>query len=256
MPRAARVVLPKCPHHIIQRGHNRQTVFAGDGDYLLYLSTLMEWKNKLGCSIYAYCLMTNHVHLVIDPGEDVRSLGLLMKRVAGRQTRWVNKRAGRSGSLWEGRYRSSPVDSERYLFACCRYVELNPVRAGIARGPEGYPWSSYGPRAGLARNSLLDAFPGTQMKPPSKASEADFEGADPVLAYRRWIQSPIPHGEWDLVREAVRRGQLTGDERFREAVFKQTGRRLEARGPGNPRRRNQVSKPVSPWLIDLSPFPK
>ena len=91
MPRQARLVIPHFPHHVIQRGHNRQVVFARDDDYLFYLDTLQEWKTRLGCRIYAYCLMTNHVHLVIDPGEDPDNLGRLMKRLAGRQTRYVNR---------------------------------------------------------------------------------------------------------------------------------------------------------------------
>ena len=91
MPRQARLVIPHFPHHVIQRGHNRQVVFAGDDDYLFYLDTLKEWKTRLDCRIYAYCLMTNHVHLVIDPGEDPDNLGRLMKRLAGRQTRYVNR---------------------------------------------------------------------------------------------------------------------------------------------------------------------
>jgi len=111
MPRQARLVLPNCPHHVIQRGHNRQVVFAGDEDYLFYLHTLHEWKTELGCKVYAYCLMTNHVHLVLDPGGAPENLGLLMKRVAGRQTRFVNKTEKRSGSLWEGRYKSSSINA-------------------------------------------------------------------------------------------------------------------------------------------------
>ncbi len=91
MPRQPRLVILNCPHHIIQRGHNRQVVFVEDGDYLYYLDNLREWKTELGCKIYTYCLMTNHVHLIIDPGERIKNLGLLMKRVAGRQTRYVNK---------------------------------------------------------------------------------------------------------------------------------------------------------------------
>jgi len=86
MPRKARIIVPDCPHHIVQRGHNRQVVFASDGDYQFYLNNLQEWKEKLGCQVYAFCLMTNHVHIIINPGKDVKVLGQLMKRVNGRQT--------------------------------------------------------------------------------------------------------------------------------------------------------------------------
>ena len=105
MPRTSRIVIVGYPHHIIQRGHNRQAVFTTDGDFLYYLENLREWKDTYDCRIYAYCLMTNHVHLIIDPGEDERNLACLMKRVAGRQTRYVNRLERRTGSLWEGRFR-------------------------------------------------------------------------------------------------------------------------------------------------------
>ena len=124
MPRTSRLIVPGYPHHVIQRGHNRQTVFVSDEDYLYYLENLHECKQKHGCQIYAYCLMTNHIHLIIDPGQDVSSLGKLMKQLAGRQTRYVNKLEKRTGSLWEGRYRSSPISTDNYLLACSRYVEL------------------------------------------------------------------------------------------------------------------------------------
>ncbi len=134
MPRNARIIIDDYPHHIIQRGHNRQVVFASDDDYLFYLDNLQEWKDTFGCKVYAYCLKTNHVHLIIDPGTDGHSLAMLMKRIAGRQTRYVNKREKRGGTLWEGRYKSSPISTNEYFLACCRYVELNPVRAGIVGG--------------------------------------------------------------------------------------------------------------------------
>jgi len=129
MPRKARVVVPNTPHHLVQRGHNKQVVFVERQDYHYYLQNLREWKEKLTCKVYAYCLMTNHIHLIVDPGEEPDNLALLMKRVTGRQTRLVNYLEKRTGSLWEGRYKSSPIDTNEYLLACCRYVELNPVRA-------------------------------------------------------------------------------------------------------------------------------
>ncbi len=101
MPRTARIVIPHTPHHIVQRGHNRQAVFVSDDDYNYYRENLIDFKREFGCSIYAYCLMTNHVHLIVDPGDNPASLSLLMKRAAGRQTRYVNKLEGRSGSFWK-----------------------------------------------------------------------------------------------------------------------------------------------------------
>jgi putative transposase len=152
MPQQARFVLPSCPHHVIQRGHNRQVVFAGDDDYLYYIKMLQRSKTQLGCKAYSYCLMTNHVHLLIDPGDDPEHLCLLLKRLAGRLTRHVNAMEKRSGSLWEGRCKSSPIQEDAYLQACCRYVELNPVRAGMVADPASHRWSSCPPRSIASNN--------------------------------------------------------------------------------------------------------
>lgn len=123
MPRRARVIVPGMPHHIVQRGHNRNAVFVELRDYRYYLENLAEWKLELGLKVFSYCLMANHIHLVVEVGDDPAAVGHLMKRLAGRQTRFVNKVEGRTGSLWESRYKISPIDSEAYLLQCCRYVE-------------------------------------------------------------------------------------------------------------------------------------
>ncbi len=226
MPRKARIVLANCPHHIVQRGHNRSVVFAEDRDYHYYLETLSEWKSRLGCRIYSYCLMTNHIHLVVDPGDDPENLGLLMKRVTGRQTRLVNALEQRSGSLWDGRYKSSPIETDRYLLACCRYVELNPVRARMAVSPEQYRWSSYRAKIGDIENDWLD-------KDPCYLALGDTE-MDRQLRYRTWVSTSIPAIELRLIRESVQRGQLTGGDRFVSEVEASIGRRVGTGGRGRP----------------------
>lgn len=143
MARTARVALAQCPHHIVQRGHNRRVVFVTDADRQSYLDTLAEFRHELGLKVYAYCLMTNHVHLIVDPGEDAGNLSLLMKRLAGRHTRRINRLEHRTGTSWEGRFKCSPIETDRYLLACGRYVDLNPVRAKMVTKPEEYYWSSY-----------------------------------------------------------------------------------------------------------------
>ena len=228
MPRRGRVVLPNYPHHIIQRGHNRHVVFAGDEDYQYYLSNLQEWKASLECKVYAYCLMTNHVHLVIDPGDDKSNLGMIMKRISGRQTRYVNKLERRSGTLWEGRFKSSPIDTDEYLLACCRYVELNPVRAGMVASPGQYRWSSFRAKAGLESQEWLDADPVYRGLGKDVEERRD--------RYRTWVKETIPEGEWELFRQAVQRGQLTGSARFAKEIAVKVGRRLEQRGRGRPRK--------------------
>ena len=118
MPRRARVIVPNCPHHIVQRGHNRNVVFVSDDDYRYYLENLIEAKVELGIQVYAFCLMTNHVHLIVEPNDGVASVAELMKRLAARQTRYVNKLERRTGSLWEGLYKISPIERDSYLVEC------------------------------------------------------------------------------------------------------------------------------------------
>jgi putative transposase len=229
MPRTARIVVKGYPHHIIQRGHNRQVVFASDEDYRYYLDNLCEWKEKLGCKVYAYCLMTNH--LIVDPGEDGENLARLMKRVAGRQTRYLNKLEKRTGSLWEGRFKSSIISTDEYLLACCRYVELNPVRAGIVADPEDYRWSSYGSKIGNKKEAWLDFDPcytGLADSPKKRAKR-----------YMEWVKGMIPEGEWELIRQSLQRGQLTGSERFVEEIEHKIEKRVEFRGQGRPRKSNK-----------------
>lgn len=227
MPRTARLVIPDHPHHIIHRGHNRQPVFMSDDDYRYYLDNLLEWKTKLKCRLYAYCLMTNHVHLILDPGESEVNLAKLMKRVAGRQTRYVNKLEKRTGTLWEGRYKSSPISADSYLMACSRYIELNPVRACLVDHPGSYRWSSYAEKTGK-EPKLIDE------DPFYRGLSSDTEKRN--VKYAEWVLSAIPEGEWELIRSATQRGQLTGGSKFYDLVAERLGQRIEARKPGRPRK--------------------
>lgn len=228
MPRTARFIVPNYPHHIIQRGHNRQVVFASEEDYLYYLDNLREWKEKLGCLVYAYCLMTNHAHMIIDPGADENNLARLMKHVAGRQTRYVNKIEKRTGSLWEGRYKSSPISTNEYLLACCRYIELNPVRAGMVSDPSEYRWSSYGSKCGNNKQEWLDYD-------PRYLALADNQDKREKM-YAEWVMGTIPDGEFEKIRQSLQRGQLTGSNRFIDEVEQKIERRKEFRGQGRPRK--------------------
>jgi putative transposase len=229
MARIPRIVVPNHPHHVVQRGHNRGVVFAEESDYLRYLDHLKECKQRFCIKIYAYCLMTNHVHLILDPGEDVASLALMMKRVSARTTRYVNRLEGRCGTLWEGRYKSSPIQREDHLLACCRYVELNPVRAGIVDMPGKYRWSSYRQKVGLECGLPWVEMDFWTPRPGGISEEIQRK-------YGEWMEQPIPHGEWDLIRQAVQRGQLTGTARFVEEIAERVGRRIELRGRGRPRK--------------------
>lgn len=142
MPRLLRYALPDVPQHIIQRGNNRQPVFFHADDYRFYLVCLQEAAATQGSAVHAYVLMTNHVHVLLTPRWPT-SIAKVMQSLGRRYVQYINTTYHRTGTLWEGRYRASLVDAEPYLLACYRYIELNPVRAGMVQHPEEYPWSSY-----------------------------------------------------------------------------------------------------------------
>ena len=228
MPRSARIILPHTPHHIVQRGHNRQTVFVSDDDYNYYRENLIEFKREFNCRIYAYCLMTNHVHLIIDPGDNPEMLSQLMKRVAGRQTRYVNKLEKRTGSLWEGRFKSSIVSPSEYLPACCRYIELNPVRAGVVVNPADYKWSSFNCLAHGKSDLVVDQRP--------CYTSLGENGPERQEAWKAYVSDTIADYELKLIRDALQRGQVTGGDKFQQEISKKLGIRLSNKGPGRPKK--------------------
>src|SRR5438132_1460907 len=142
MPRRGRLITAGIPLHIVQRGNNRAACFVAENDRSFYLFQLGRALARFDCSLHAYCLMTNHVHLLLTPRSEA-ACGLLMKHVSQLHSQYMNRKYGRTGGLWEGRFRSSVVQSESYLLACYRYIELNPVRAALVSHPADYDWSSY-----------------------------------------------------------------------------------------------------------------
>jgi putative transposase len=228
MPRVGRLVLPNYPHHIVQRGHNRQVVFVEPDDYQRYITDLRELKDAFGIKVYAYCLMTNHVHLLLAPDESVSGLSQLMKTLSARTTRYRNRLEGRSGTLWESRYKSSLVQTDAYLLSCCRYIELNPVRAGMVADAADYPWSSY-----LARMATAPERNWLDLDPCFTALGAT--GEEQRRRYDEFVRQSIPPGEWSLIRGALQRGQLTGNSRFIDEIERVTGIRIELRGRGRPK---------------------
>jgi len=143
MPRRARQYIPQLPYHIVQRGNNREVCFIEPEYYQFYLELWQELSVKYQVAVHAYCLMTNHIHFLVTPATD-DSISNTMKVVGSRYTQYINKKYKRTGTLWEGRHKSSLIQSERYLLTCYRYIELNSVRAGMVERPEEYKWSSYG----------------------------------------------------------------------------------------------------------------
>jgi len=227
MPRKARIFVPNYPHHIVQRGHNRMAVFVANEDFRFYLENLKEWKTKLGIKLYAWCLMTNHIHLIVEPGEDSATVSELMKRLSGRQTAYVNKQEKRTGSLWEGRFKASPIQRDNYLLACCRYVEMNPVRANMVPGPRQYKWSSYCERVGLLEPDMLDLD-------KSYLNLADDEMTR-IERYKVYLKQGASDKELALLRSAWARNQLTGNDRFVDEIELRLGFRIERRGRGKSR---------------------
>ncbi len=142
MARLPRLNLPGIPQHVVQRGNNRQVCFFAEQDYTVYLSKLKEYSQKYKVAVHSYILMTNHVHLLLTP-EEGDSVSRLIQSLGRYYVRYVNQTYGRSGTLWEGRYKSTLVDSDNYFLTVSRYIELNPVRANMVEHPVEYPWSSY-----------------------------------------------------------------------------------------------------------------
>ncbi len=142
MPRKSRFYLPGVPAHIVQRGNCRQAVFYDENDYLAYLRWLAEGAEKHGCQVHAYVLMTKHVHILVTP-QAATAISLLIQYLGRHYVTYINRTYGKTGSLWEGRHKGCVIDSEQYLLACMRYIELNPVRAGMVSKPSDYEWSSY-----------------------------------------------------------------------------------------------------------------
>lgn len=220
MPRLARFLFAGHPLHIVHRGVNRGTCFRDDVDRWFYLGLLQELLPSSGCELHAYVLMTNHVHLLVTPHED-DAAARLMKPVAQRHAQRFNKRWKRSGPFWEGRFKSSLVDSHGYALSCHRYIEENPVRAGMVRHPADYAWSSFRANAfGLACPFLSEHLVMRALHD------------DPVerrLAYREIFDAPQPERELTMFRTAIKCGLAAGAEDFIERVAIASGRRARRR---------------------------
>jgi putative transposase len=212
--------------HIIQRGNNRAACFYAQADYDLYLHYLGALSLELGCEVHAYVLMTNHVHLLLTPSQR-ESASLLMKRLGQRYVQHVNRTYGRSGTLWEGRFRSCIVAEESYLLRCYRYIEMNPVRAGMAADPRAYRWSSHRFNAGGARSGFLVAHP--------CYLELGASAAERRAAYSVLFRSPIDSVDVDEIRLATNANYALGSTRFQREVESAVGRRARRGRPGRPR---------------------
>jgi putative transposase len=209
MARQLRLRLADYPMHVIQRGINRAACFQRDNDYLCYLQLLTEHASEFACAVHAYVLMTNHVHLLLTP-QHPTGMSLLMKRLGQRYVQYVNRTCDRSGTLWEGRFRSSVVDEQAYLLSCYRYIELNPVRAGIVDHPRKYPWSSYRANGERVRSALVT--------PHAEYVALGADAERRADAYRGFFEGPLDPGCVEEIRDAANSGWVLGRREFRAEI--------------------------------------
>ncbi|MGE5526999.1 MAG: transposase [Rhodospirillaceae bacterium] len=234
MPRRPRFDLADVPQHVIQRGNNREAMFYERADYVAYLTWLRDAATKYDCSIYAYVLMTNHMHLLASTARP-HGLSSMMQYVGRYFVRYINKKYARSGTLWEGRFRSSLIDTETYFLRCCRYIECNPVRAGMVLHPGDYQWSSFRHHAYGDPDSLL--------APHEQYQRLGMTVIQRQRAYRALFQAVIDESEQDEMREAANRGWPLGDNGFKEGIERMLQR--PARPPKRGRPCGKLSAPSS-----------
>ena len=205
MPRHTRVVLQAVPLHVIQRGHDRQRCFFVDEDYELYRQWLHEETVIAGCQVHAYVMMSNHVHLLVSVDELVPLAGM-MKGVAQRYAQYFNYRHATSGSPWDGRYKSCLVQTEGYLLTCQRYIELNPVRAGMVRFPGNYKWSSYRCHAEGRHDAVVT--------PHSVYDRLGLDASERRQAYMRLFNETLTPMQIEQIRAAGNSNGVLGDKAF------------------------------------------
>lgn len=229
MARLPRLTVPGYPHHVIQRGNNRQAIFASAADYQMLLDLLHDNARKFGVALHSYVLMTNHFHLLATP-ESADALPQMMQAVGRRYVRYFNDSQGRSGTLWEGRYRSTLIQTERYLLACMVYIDLNPVRAGLVAEARDYPWSSHAHNVGLRVDRLITPHPlYWALGNTPFAREA---------AYAELVRAGVDAKQQAALTESALRGWALGEPDFVADLQRRTQRRVSKTQAGRP-----VSKP-------------
>jgi len=225
MARLARVCPVGIPQHVIQRGNNRQACFASEQDFVAYATWLKDYSTKHKVDIHAWVLMTNHVHLLCTP-RATNAVSLMMQSLGRQYVRYFNFSYKRTGSLWEGRFKSCLVEEENYLLHLYRYIELNPVRAGMVKQPSDYSWSSYQINALGKDSNLCTAHP-LYLALASKSEER-------CANYRELFKYQVEGKLLEEIRVATNQGMVLGNERFTEEIESLTGRRMTAKKMGRP----------------------
>jgi len=233
MARQPRFVLPGHPQHVIQRGNNRSVIFGAEADYAFYLEKLWEGCRKLGCDVHAYVLMTNHAHLLLTPHSE-NSIGKLIQFIGRYYVQYFNYQYRRTGTLWEGRYKATLLDSEQYLLTCYRYIELNPVRAGMVEHPDEYPWSSY------RFNALGE--PDNVVIPHELYQRLGADGPARQASYRALFDQYIDDRTLSDIRKATNNAWVLGNDRFRQSIEELTQRQAGPKLKGGDKRSKEYRK--------------
>ncbi len=226
MPRKPRFNLPGIPQHIIQRGNNREPCFLAKEDYQRYLDDLTKSVSKYRCNLHAFVLMTNHVHLLVTPMQE-HGISHMMQALGRRYVRFINNTYGRTGTLWEGRYKSSLIDSDRYLLTCMRYIELNPVRAAMVEHPGDYQWSSFQTNAHQAENKLVQRHP--------VYIQLGATDEERKRHYRELFRDHMDKDTIHQIRDALNHELVLGRSYFKDKIEAMTKRSARLGKPGRPR---------------------
>lgn len=237
MPRLPRLILAGHPHHVIQRGNNRQAIVHDDADRKRLLALLKECSVQHRVAVHAYVLMDNHVHLLVTP-ETTEGLSLMMQALGRRYVAAFNLRHQRSGTLWEGRFRAALIESERYFLACMRYIELNPVRAGMVAEPQQFPWSSGPHHLGKTQDPLV-----VEHSLYWSLGNTPFERE---AAYRELIDQGLAAEEQGRITQSVLRGWPLGEPRYLRNVEETLERSVVPRSRGRPRRQKSDENQSDP----------
>lgn len=227
MPRQPRLEIPGLPLHIIQRGVNRTAIFLAPGDYTRYLHWLAEAFARNNVALHAYVLMTNHVHLLATPFER-GCVSKAMQQLGRRYVAAFNRRHERTGTLWEGRFKSCLVETDQYLLAVCRYIERNPVRAAMVARPEDYPWSSVHFHLGNKVDPVITPHPCYLALAADSRARSD--------QYRHVLHEPHGEQQIEMIRKHLRQERALGSSRFQANVERATGRPVAIRAQGRPRK--------------------
>ena len=230
MARLPRFVIPGQTQHLILRGNNRSDIFRAEADYHFYLEKLQLACATHGCAVHAYVLMTNHVHLLLTPQAE-QSLPKAIQMLGRYYVQYYNYRYRRTGTLWEGRYKATLIDSETYLLTCMRYIELNPVRAGMVAHPSDYPWSSY------QHNAL--GQPNALVTPYSEYRRLGTTESERQAAYRLLFKQHLPEKSITAIREATNKAWVLGNDRFKQRIQRHLERRVAPAARGGDRKSAQ-----------------